>query len=122
MKKLLSAGVLALFAIILGSVVLVSAGDESKAAEVKPITWDGDPAHVNVMGFLCDMDKMDGVLTDDENTRICVVNAVAANDAARKLIMKKMLSNEGVRSMIMEKIATTPALRTQMEQKLAATK
>jgi hypothetical protein len=122
MKRQLSALSIALIAIVLGSVILFSAGEEPRAAEIQPIDWDGDPSHVNVMGFLCDMEKMEGLLDDSENARVCLVNAVATHEVTQKLVIQRMLKSGKVRGMIMDKIASTPALRTQMEEKLAAAK
>lgn len=122
MKKLLSLLSIALIAIVLGSVILLSTGGEPRAAEIKPVEWDGDPSHVNLRAFLCDQEKMEKLLEDEENTRICVVNAVTNNDSARKMIIQKMLKNDSIRGMIMDSIASVPALRTQMEAKLAAKK
>lgn len=122
MKKLLCVCSIIFFALAVCSVFLVAASGETKAAEVKPINWDGDPEHVNVLAFLCDPTKMEDVLADDENTRACVVNAVAHNEDARKMIIQKMLKSDNVRGMIMDAIAKNPALRKQMEEKLAAQK
>ena len=122
MKRLLSLLSIALIAIVLGSAFLFSTGGELSAEEAKVINGDGDPSHMNVRAFLCDLEKMEGVLEDDENTRTCVVNAVAHNKAARKMIIQKMLKNANVRGMIMDSIASTPSLRSQMEEKLAAKK
>ena len=122
MKRPLSVWSIALVAIVLGLVFLLSTGGEPKAAEIKPIDWDGDPSHISVRAFLCDPEKMEGMLKDDENSRICVITAVSRNEAARKMIIQKMLKSENVRGMIMDSIASNPALRAQMEEKLAAKK
>ena len=120
MKRLFSVWSIVLVAVVLGSVFLVSAGGELRAEEPIVVDWDGDPSNINVRAFLCDMQRMQGVLEDDADARVCVVNALATNEAARKMIIQKMLKNSKVRGMIMDSIVSNPELRAQMEQEAIA--
>ena len=118
MKRLRSIWSSALIVAVLATAFLFSTTGNLRTAEAEVNAGSGET--LGIEDFLCDPTQMPTLLNQDEEVRVCIVDAVTKSEPARKLVMKKMLGTPAIREMIMDAIASTPALKKMMEAKLAA--